>query len=183
MARGGWFRRHARNGGTPVDVPDGLWSKCPQCSEISFAKDVERNLQVCPKCGFHHRLKASERLAMTVDEGSFEELESEVTSVNPLSFPDYPEKLARDVSKTGLSDGMLTGRARIEGAPLLLGIADFGFMGGSMGSVTGEKIARTMERAERERLPVVLFTASGGARMQEGLISLMQMAKTCAAAA
>lgn len=166
-----------------MDVPDGLWSKCPQCGEISFARDVERNLQVCPKCSYHHRLKASERLALTVDEGSFEELDTDVTSVNPLCFPDYPEKLARDVAKTGLSDGMLTGRARIEGAPLLIGIADFGFMGGSMGSVTGEKIARTMERAERERLPVVLFTASGGARMQEGLLSLMQMAKTSAAAA
>ena len=164
-------------------VPDGLWSKCPNCNEISFARDVERNFNVCPKCDYHHRLSVKERLLLTVDEGSFEEMHAEVTSLDPLGFPDYSAKLARDQAKTGLNDGLSTGLARIEGKPLALGIADFGFMGGSMGSVAGEKIVRVMEYGESARLPVVIFTASGGARMQEGLLSLMQMAKTSAAAA
>lgn len=182
MARGGWFSRPSRNGGSQK-VPDGLWSKCSNCAEISFAKDVERNLNCCPKCNFHHRLSVQARLALTVDEGSFEEINAAVVSEDPLGFPDYPAKLERDQAKTNLKDGMTTGRARIEGKPLILGIADFGFMGGSMGSVAGEKIVRAMETGEKERLPVVVFSASGGARMQEGLFSLMQMAKTSAGAA
>ena len=182
MARGSWFRRHSRNGGTQAVVPDGLWSKCPHCDEISFARDVERNFHVCPKCEYHHRLSVKIRLSLTIDEGSFEEMNAEVTSLDPLGFPDYSSKLTRDQTKTGLNDSLSTGVARIEGKPLALGVADFGFMGGSMGSVAGEKIVRLMEYGERERLPVVLFTASGGARMQEGLLSLMQMAKTSAAA-
>src|SRR5579871_4166053 len=144
MARGGWFRRHSRNGGPQAVVPDGLWSKCPQCSDISFAKDVERNLNVCPKCDYHHRLSLNERLHITVDEGSFEEMYAEVTSQDPLHFPDYGAKLTRDHDKTGLNDGITIGLARIEGKPLVLGVADFGFMGGSMGSVAGEKIVRSM---------------------------------------
>ncbi len=183
MARDGWFRRLNRNGGPPANVPDGLWSKCPRCNEISFARDVERNWNLCPKCEYHHRIDAQQRLAFTVDEESFEEMDGGVQSLDPLGFPDYAAKTARYVSDTGLRDGMVTGRARIEGRPLILGIADFRFNGGSMGSVAGEKIARAMEAGARERLPVVLFTASGGARMQEGLLSLMQMAKTSAGAA
>src|SRR5579884_3728497 len=183
MARGSWLRRHTRNGAAEKTVPDGMWSKCPHCAEIMFARDVERNLSVCPKCDYHHRLSATERLALTVDEGSFEEMDAHLRSCDPLSFPDYPEKLERDRARTGLEEGLITGRARIEGQAIVIGIADFGFMGGSMGSVVGEKLARAMETGEKERLPVVLFTASGGARMQEGLISLMQMAKTSAAVA
>lgn len=166
-----------------MPVPDGLWNKCPRCSEISFARDVERSLNVCPKCDYHHRLPAHERLSLTVDEDSFVEMDTRITSCDPLGFPDYEDKLTRDRTRTGLSEGILTGQARIEGQSLVIGIADFGFMGGSMGSVVGEKLVRAMEYGERERLPVVLFTASGGARMQEGLLSLMQMAKTSAAAA
>ncbi|HZT41268.1 MAG TPA: acetyl-CoA carboxylase, carboxyltransferase subunit beta [Chthonomonadaceae bacterium] len=183
MARGSWLRRHTRNGAAEKTVPDGMWSKCPHCAEIMFARDVERNLSVCPKCDYHHRLSATERLALTVDEGSFEEMDAHLASCDPLSFPDYTEKLERDRARTGLEEGLITGRARIEGQAIVIGIADFGFMGGSMGSVVGEKLARAMETGEKERLPVVLFTASGGARMQEGLISLMQMAKTSAAVA
>jgi acetyl-CoA carboxylase carboxyl transferase subunit beta len=139
---------------------------------------------VCPKCDYHHKLTAKERLALTVDEGSFEEFHAEVTSLDPLGFPDYQEKLTRAREKTGLTDAILTGYARIEETPLILGVADFAFMGGSMGSVVGEKIVRAMERGIEENLPVVLFTANGGgARMQEGLFSLMQMAKTSAAVA
>ena|SRR5581483_8905616 len=184
MARGGWFRRSHRNGKTQATVPEGLWSKCPHCGEILFARDVERNLHVCPKCDYHHKLRAQERLALTVDEGSFEELDAQVTACDPLGFPDYADKIARARASTGLVDAVLTGYARIEGRPLILNVADFSFMGGSMGSGVGEKIVRAMERSAQERLPLVLFTANGGgARMQEGLLSLMQMAKTSAGAA
>lgn len=184
MASGGWFRRPPRDRSAGDPIPEGLWNKCPRCGEISFARDVERNLMVCPKCDYHHKLTAKERLALTVDEGSFEEFHAEVTSLDPLGFPDYQEKLTRAREKTGLTDAILTGYARIEETPLILGVADFAFMGGSMGSVVGEKIVRAMERGIEENLPVVLFTANGGgARMQEGLFSLMQMAKTSAAVA
>lgn len=183
MARGGWFRRDGRNGTAQAAVPDGLWSKCPRCSEISFARDVERELHVCPKCGYHHRLTAFQRLDLTVDEGSFEQIDAGLMAADPLGFPDYEAKLTRDRARTGLEDGILTGRARIQGQALAVGVSDFRFRGGSMGSVAGEKLVRAMELAERERLPFVAFTASGGARMEEGLFSLMQMAKTSAAAA
>jgi acetyl-CoA carboxylase carboxyl transferase subunit beta len=184
MARRGWFGSRTRNGKKPSNVPDGLWSKCPQCNEISFARDLERNLKVCPKCEYHHRLNAKERIAATVDEESFQETDADVASLDPLGFPDYADKLTRAQTTTGLTDAILTGYARIEGQPLILGAADFAFMGGSMGSVVGEKIVRTMERGAEERLPVVIFTANGGgARMQEGLLSLMQMAKTSAGVA
>lgn len=182
MARGGWFSRPSRSDGSHMNMPEGLWTKCPGCSEITFARDLERNLNVCPKCGYHHRLSLSARLALTVDEGSFEEIDSGVASQDPLSFPDYSTKLKRDMAKTSMNDGVTTGRATIEGLPLILGVADFGFMGGSMGSVAGEKVVRAMETGVKENKPVVLFTASGGARMQEGLFSLMQMAKTSAGA-
>src|SRR5207249_3562605 len=122
MARGGWFRRQTRNGITQTSVPDGLWNKCPQCSEISFARDVERSLNVCPKCGYHHRLSAKERLALTVDENSFEEMDAEVISADPLAFPDYEEKLAADREKTGEKEAIVTGLARIEGRSLVIGV-------------------------------------------------------------
>jgi acetyl-CoA carboxylase carboxyl transferase subunit beta len=183
MARGGWFSRPGRNGNSQMNVPDGLWSKCPGCKDITFNKDLERNLNVCPKCNFHHRLSVLARIALTVDDGTFVESNVSVSSQDPLGFPEYPSKLQRDTSKTNLKDGITTGAATIDGRPLVLAVADFGFMGGSMGSVAGEKIVRAMETGERERKPVVVFTASGGARMQEGLFSLMQMAKTSAGAA
>ena len=183
MSRGSWFKRPPRHGGKEAIVPDGLWSKCPRCNEISFARDVEQNLFVCPKCEYHHALRVAQRLALTVDDESFVEMDAQVHSVDPLGFPEYKEKLISDHAKTGLNDGIVTGTARIEETLCVLGIADFAFRGGTMGSVAGEKLVRAMEYAERERLPVVLFTASGGARMQEGLLSLMQMAKTSAAVA
>lgn len=184
MARGSWFNRHKRNGSAPADVPEGLWTKCPQCNDISFTKDVQRNLMVCAKCGYHHKLTAKERLEMLVDPDSFVELNGELKSLDPLIFPDYADKIGRARTKTGLTDAILTGHARIEENPCMLGVADFAFMGGSMGSVVGEKIVRAMEAGARERLPVVMVTANGGgARMQEGIYSLMQMAKTSAGVA
>jgi acetyl-CoA carboxylase carboxyl transferase subunit beta len=184
MARGGWFGHRNKKVANKASVPDGLWIKCPGCSEILFARDVERNLKVCPKCSYHHRLNARERLSQLLDEGSFEELDPGLTSRDPLCFPEYAEKIARARAGTGLVDAILTGTGRIGGHTVVIGTTDFGFMGGSMGSVVGERIARAVEHAVRERLPVLLVTANGGgARMQEGLLSLMQMAKTGAAVA
>ncbi len=181
MTGRGWFGRQRRDR-VAENVPEGFATKCAGCGQIIFARDLERSLKVCPKCGYHHRLTAIERLEITVDEDSFEEMDANLVSRDPLDFPDYKDKLARANDTSTSSEAVVTGRATIEGRPLIIGVADFGFMGGSMGSVVGEKIARAMERGLRERVPVIMFSASGGARMQEGLLSLMQMAKTSAAA-
>ena len=168
----------------PAQVPDGVATKCAKCGEILFTKDFEKNLKVCPVCGFHHKLTADERVAFTADDGAWTELFPEIRSINPLPFPEYEAKLAKAVGATGTNDSFRVGLASILGTPVVLGVADFHFMAGSMGSVHGEKVARAMEEGVKRRLPVVIFTATGGgARMQEGLLSLMQMAKTSAAAA
>ncbi|MGC8862409.1 MAG: acetyl-CoA carboxylase, carboxyltransferase subunit beta [Armatimonadota bacterium] len=179
-SRGGAARKTARQGADAL--PDGLWTKCPGCGEILFRRELEKNLRVCNKCGYHYRLSARERIEITADEGTFREIAAELVTVNPLGFPDYEAKVSRDRERTGLEDGMVVGTAEIGGRPVALGVTDW-FMGGSMGSVYGEKVTRLMELAIRKRLPVVIFTMSGGARMQEGILSLMQMAKTAAAAA
>jgi len=162
MARGSWFGRHKRNGSAQKDVPDGLWIKCPSCGEILFAKDVDRNLKICIKCGYHHKLRAKERLDLLIDPDSFSEFNADLMSRDPLGFADYADKLTRARASTGLTDAILTGHARIEEKPLIIGVADFAFMGGSMGSVVGEKIVRAMEQGAHERLPVVMVTANGG---------------------
>ena len=183
MPKGSWFRKNPGVVTGDAAVPDGLWSKCPDCGEISFARDVERSLNLCPKCDFHHKVNARERLEITLDPDTFEEMDANIISANPLNFPDYDDKLKLDIAKTGEVESILTGRGKIDGMPLMIGVAEFGFRAGSMGSACGEKIVRLMEASIAERLPVVIFTASGGARMQEGLFSLMQMAKTSAAVA
>lgn len=155
---------------------------CQQCKKIVFSVDFEQNLRVCPYCGFHHRLPARLRIEWTFDSESFVELDSDLRSLNPLEFPDYDSKLQTALSKTDASDSVLSGTAKLEGMPVSVAVADFSFMGGSMGSVAGEKVARTLERAAETGAPALVFCASGGARMQEGLLSLMQMAKTTAAA-
>ena len=188
MPPDGWFRRKSKFAPAPAaqtvaQVPDGVAIKCAQCGEIVFTKDFEKNFKVCPHCGSHHKLTAEERIAYTVDEGSWQEMSANLRSTDPLHFKEYDSKLAKSVQVTGLGDGVVIGTATVGGVPLVLGVTDFRFMGGSMGSVAGEKVVRAMEEGIARRLPVVLFTASGGARMQEGLLSLMQMAKTSAAAA
>ena len=189
MPPDGWTRLRSKFAPHPAaqsaaQVPDGVATKCAKCGEILFTKDFEKNLKVCPVCGFHHKLTAEERVTFTVDEGSWTELFSEIRSTNPLPFPDYEAKLAKAVGVTGGNDSFRVGLARIQDIPVVLGVADFHFMAGSMGSVHGEKVARAMEEGIARRLPVIIFTATGGgARMQEGLLSLMQMAKTSAAAA
>lgn len=188
MPPDGWFKRKSKFPQAPtptvaVQVPDGVATKCARCGQIIFTKDFEKNLKVCPHCGFHHKLSSGERIACTVDEGTWQPMAEGLRSVDTLGFAEYPAKLAKGEQATGLHDGMQVGTASVGGVPIVLGVADFAFMGGSMGSVAGEKVVRAMERGIEERCPVVLFTASGGARMQEGLLSLMQMAKTSAAAA
>ncbi len=185
MGRGKWFQRGDHNDARKREkMAENLWLKCPRCNEIQFAKDVERNLRTCTRCEYHFRLRALDRVEITVDEGSFEEFDANLYSCNPLDFPGYADKVKRAQEETGLTDAVLCGFARIENFPVVLSVADFEFLGGSMGSVVGEKLVRAMERSLQKRLPLVLFTANGGgARMFEGLLSLMQMAKTSAALA
>lgn len=162
-------------------VPVDLWIKCPECKGIIFRDEFERAGSVCRLCGHHYRIDCLTRLALTCDEGCFQEWDADLTSRNPIDFSGYPEKLLQLQEQTGLKEAIITGSASIDGNRCALGVMDSRFMMGSMGSVVGEKITRLFERALQERLPVVLFAASGGARMQEGIISLMQMAKTAAA--
>jgi acetyl-CoA carboxylase carboxyl transferase subunit beta len=168
-------------------LPENLAVKCPNCRELLVGKDLEKNFQVCPRCGHHFRLTVEQRIEMLLDEGSFVELAADLISADPLEFvsrsQSYREKLREERAKTGLKESVVAGAGRIEGLPLALAIMDFRFIGGSMGSVAGEKITRAIEKGETERIPVLIISASGGARMQEGLISLMQMAKTSAALA
>ncbi|WP_407311134.1 acetyl-CoA carboxylase, carboxyltransferase subunit beta [Desulfosporosinus sp. SB140] len=163
------------------ELPDGLWIKCPKCGEVLFNKNLEENARVCTSCDYHFRISARARLALLVDEDSFEEWDSELIPFDPLGFPDYEGKLHEAQEKSGMTEGVLTGQAKIEGIPVVLAFSEANFMMGSMGSVVGEKIARAVERAIDLRLPVVIFSTSGGARMQEGILSLYQMAKTSAA--
>lgn len=162
------------------EVPDELFSKCPACKVILYKNDLGLE-KTCQHCSYNFRITAQERLALTVDDGSFEELFTGIETKNPLDFPNYLEKLAATRQKTGLDEAVLTGKGTIGGQPVALGIMDSHFIMASMGTVVGEKITRLFELAIEERLPVVLFTASGGARMQEGIMSLMQMAKISAA--
>lgn len=160
------------------EIPDGLWTKCNRCSQITYHKDLEKNLKVCPKCNFHFRINAKERLKILVDENGFQETNANLKPVNVLNFPGYESKIKKDQKSTELTEGVITGRALINDIPVSIAIMDFGFIGGSMGSVVGEKITRAIEYAIDEKLPFIAVTSTGGARMQEGIFSLMQMAKT-----
>jgi acetyl-CoA carboxylase carboxyl transferase subunit beta len=172
--------------GPAPNATDDIWIKCPGCKEITFRKEVERNLNVCPKCGHHFRVTADQRLTITVDPRSWHEMFADLAIGDPLEFVDsrpYPVRMEAARRAAGRNDAVLTGTAKIEGHEIALAIMDFGFMGGSMGVVVGEKIALLMDHALKRRLPVVVFAASGGARMQEGVLSLMQMAKVSSAIA
>ncbi|MFZ4763864.1 MAG: acetyl-CoA carboxylase, carboxyltransferase subunit beta [Roseimicrobium sp.] len=165
------------------DMPEGLWVKCPACGESLYEQALAKNLRVCPQCEHHFTLNAEERIASLVDEGTFEEIDAKLDSVDALGFKDYLGKVKAYQLKTGLTEAVVTGRARIEGVPVVLAIMDFRFLGASMGSVVGEKITRAIELATKEKCAVIILSASGGARMHEGILSLMQMAKTCGALA
>ncbi len=163
------------------DIPQGLMQKCKNCQKIFYRKELIKNLNVCPNCGYHHQMPAYDRIASLFDEGTFEEWDKELTSANPLRFPDYEDKLEKDRKKTELNEAVVTGAGEIDGKKASVAVMDSRFRMGSMGSVVGEKIARAIEKAGEHSLPFIIFTASGGARMQEGVLSLMQMSKTSVA--
>jgi acetyl-CoA carboxylase carboxyl transferase subunit beta len=167
-------------------VPQGLWTKCKGCNEMTFDKDLEANLEVCPKCGFHFTMPAAARIASLLERGTFEEIDAGLTSVDTLKFTGvaaYSERLKTYQKQTGLNDAIVTGLGKLDHHRIALGVMEFAFLGASMGSVVGEKVTRLIERATADKIPVIIISASGGARMYEGMLSLMQMAKTSAALA
>ncbi|HEY5513145.1 MAG TPA: acetyl-CoA carboxylase, carboxyltransferase subunit beta [Geomonas sp.] len=185
-----WFKRDnppmAKGPDHKVKVPEGLWTKCVSCGATIYTKDIENNLNVCPKCNHHYRVTARRRLELLLDEESFNELDAGLVSIDFLNFKDtksYQDRIDAALAKGGSKDAIICGAGTVEGTPVQICVFDFSFMGGSMGSVVGEKITRGIERALAERTPVIIISASGGARMQESILSLMQMAKTSAALA
>ncbi len=185
-----WFSKEKsgieKSNGKKVKVPEGMWIKCQGCSETVLSKDVEANLQVCPKCGHHYRISARKRLEALLDGGTWQEYDADVTSVDFLEFKDaksYQERIDAALAKGGSKDAVICVEGAIESLPVQVSCFDFSFMGGSMGSVVGEKITRSIERGLQKKQPVIIISASGGARMQESILSLMQMAKTSAALA
>lgn len=186
----GWFKKEILSTGSEegksVKVPLGLWVKCENCGEIVYKKEAERNLDVCPKCNYHFRISAATRIGIIVDEGTFVEHNAGTGPVDALDFKDlkrYRDRIKASQKATGLNDAIVTGEGLIGGQKAMVGVFEFSFMGGSMGSVVGEKIARIVEKAIEQRCGVVIFSSSGGARMQESILSLMQMASTSAALA
>lgn len=165
------------------EIPEGLMNKCSRCGSIQYSKELEKNLKVCSSCGHHMRLNAMERINITLDEGSFIEYDADLVSVDPLKFPGYANKLEQQELKSGLREAVVTGEGTIGGFRTIVAVMSFDYFSGSMGSVVGEKITRAIEAAIEKRLPVIIFSTSGGARMQESILSLMQMAKTSAALA
>lgn len=169
------------------EMPEGLWLACPGCREMLFRKAMEENLHVCPECGYHFRINGPTRISQLADEGSFEELGADLASSDPLKFTwgeqDYKDRIQIDPDKPGAHEAMLVGKAFIRGRGVMLAVMNFGFLGGSMGMVVGEKFCRAVDRAIEENLPLVVVSCSGGARMHEGVVALQQMAKTSAALA
>jgi len=165
------------------DIPEGLMNKCSKCGTIQYSKELEKNLKVCSSCGHHYRLSAWERIGMTLDDGKLTEYDATMESVDPLSFPGYANKLEQQKAKSNLRDSVVTGEGKIGGFPVVVAVMSFDFFTGSMGSVAGEKITRAIEAAHEKKLPLIIFSTSSGARMQESILSLMQMAKTSAALA
>ena len=164
-------------------IPDGMWVKCPNCGKILYRGDLENNLKICFSCEGHFRISVKERIKQVVDEGTFKELFSNITSTNPLDFPGYEEKLHVSRQKLNINEAVVTGEGKIEGYNTVICVMDSNFMMGSMGSAVGEKLTRAIEYSTKKRLPIIIFTCSGGARMHEGIFSLMQMAKTSSALA
>jgi len=178
-----WFRK-AKDGLIPQEkkeIPGGLWTKCDGCGEIIYTRELEKNLWVCTQCSYHFRIKSKDYTNLILDDGNLDECDADLVSNDPLRFKDskrYPDRIRESRKKTGLNDAVVTGIGKIGGREISFAVMDFGFIGGSMGSVVGEKVARAIERAIERKIPLVIVSASGGARMQESILSLMQMAKT-----
>ena len=179
----GIFERPRLRQNKKKDMPNDLWTQCPGCQQMLHTLDLKQNHQVCQHCSHHFLLGSRERIEMLADEGSFTEMDSELFSQNPLNFSKYEEKISMLREKTKLNDAVVSGKITIHGKPTMIAVMDFKFFAGSMGSVVGEKITRAIEAAIKEKCGVIIISASSGARMQEGMLSLMQMAKTCGALA
>ena len=186
-----WFKKSkapisAQAEAKKVQMPEGLWTKCKNCEEIIYSKEIERNLNVCPKCDYHFRISARDRISLVIDEGTFVETDPDMTSLDFLKFKDskkYSDRIKAALKKSGGGDAVITGSGLMNGQEVVVAVFDFGFLGGSMGSVVGEKITRAIELGLERNAPVMVFSSSGGARMQESILSLMQMAKSSAALA
>lgn len=180
-----WFKKtREQRIDKKVKIPEGLWVKCENCKEIVYKKEIEKNLKICPKCDYHFRISAKERLKLIVDEGSFIELSQAIISDDPLNFKDtmsYKERIKESQKRSGLKEAIITGEALISSYPVVMAVMDFSFLGGSMGSAVGEKLVRAIETAIERKSVFIAVASSGGARMQEGIFSLMQMAKVSAA--
>ncbi len=181
-----WFKRSKENispDSQKKDLPDGLWEKCPGCGEIIHKKQLEANLWTCLKCGYHFRIGSKEYIEIILDRGSYRETDKKIRSADPLQFEDtkkYTDRIQETIKKLGLNDAVKTGTGKINSMEVAFGCMDFKFIGGSMGSVVGEKVARLIDRAYKNKIPLIIVSTSGGARMMEGAFSLMQMAKTSA---
>ena len=184
-----WFKKEKTPKAAParerkITIPEGLWVKCDNCKEIVYKKEVARNANVCPKCNYHFRISARERLEVLYDDGKYREFDTDIAPVDALGFVDskaYASRIAAYQAETGLKDALISSEGLLGGLPVIIAVMEYGFMGGSMGSVVGEKVTRAAERAHDARCPLIVVSCSGGARMQEGALSLMQMAKISAA--
>ncbi len=179
-----WFNKNEKKPRQPrrdrLEIPPDVWEKCEACGHTDIREKFERNTNVCPNCDYHRRIRAADYCALLLDEGTMEEVEVDLRSIDPLGFPDYPQRLKKATSNAGETDALLACTGTLDALPVSLGVMDFAFMGGSMGSVVGEKIARLGVRSLERKYPLIVISASGGARMQEGVLSLMQMAKVSA---
>jgi acetyl-CoA carboxylase carboxyl transferase subunit beta len=176
-----WFKKKVKAKlEEKLKLPDGLWVKCESCGEILYRKELDKNLWICPECNFHFRISCREYVKLLLDDSKFDEQDKNMETLDPLSFPEYKKKIMADQQKTKMNEGMIYGFSKIGGIPVVFAAMDFGFRGGSMGSVIGEKVARATKSACDKGIPLIIISTSGGARMQEGIFSLMQMAKTSA---
>jgi acetyl-CoA carboxylase carboxyl transferase subunit beta len=178
-----WFRKSEvpQKGQPRAPIPDGLWTKCKNCGEVIYVKQLEKDFWVCNRCEYHFRISSADYIKLILDDGRLEEFDAELTSNDPLEFKDskrYPDRVKAAMKKTGLNEAVISGLGKIDSRPVSFSVMSFEFVGGSMGSVVGEKVARSIERSLERRIPLIIVAASGGARMQEGILSLMQMAKT-----
>jgi len=172
--------RSEKSAARKMEIPDGLWQRCDSCHEILYRKTLEKNFFICPRCNYHFRISSHQYIELLIDQGKIEEFDSDMIPTNPLGFPNYETRIKETQAKTSLKEGFIYGKGKIIEKDVVLGVMDFNFIGGSMGSVVGEKVAQSIRLARKDKIPLIIISTSGGARMQEGIFSLMQMAKTSA---